>query len=251
MPGSNERARANGPDHADSRPSTEASLCESLAVASHELRGPLQAIAAAAALLESADADQGRHIAIVRRSSERALRLVTELLDGALIGTQRLEITRERTDLRRLIDQAWDAVEPAARVRTVQLETTVPELLAEVRGDVDRLIQVLTNLLDNAVRFTPAGGLVRLEVSRSTDGVQVSVIDSGSGIAEEDLSNIFEPFWQSPQAVRGAAGLGLAISKGIIAAHGGRIWASSVAGSGTAISFTLPSAEMSRFPSDE
>ena len=235
------RTRAIDSQKADTGPPQETSLCEVLAVASHELRGPLQALAGAAALLESGDQDQRRHIEIVRRSSERALRLVKELLDGALIGTRRLRIDAERKDLRRLIDEAWDAVEPAARVRGVQLETSVPELLAEVYVDGDRLVQVLTNLLDNAVRFTPAGGHVNVEVVRGADGVQVSVIDSGAGIPEQDLPNVFERFWQAPHAVRGAAGLGLAISEGIVTAHGGRIWASSVAGAGTAICFTLPS----------
>lgn len=227
---------------ADPNASADPSLCEMLAVASHELRGPLQAVAAAAALLEATGSDQQHHIDVVRRSTERALRLVRELLDGALVGSGRLTIRPEAKDLRRLIEEAWDAVAPAAQARSVQLSTDVPERLAEVHADGDRLVQVLTNLLDNAVRFTPAGGRVAVEVDRTYDGVQVAVIDTGDGIAEEDLPNVFERFWQAPHAVRGAAGLGLAITKGIIAAHGGRIWARSVPGDGTAICFTLPPA---------
>lgn len=220
----------------------EPSLCDALAVAAHELRGPLQAIAAAAALLDATDGDQQRHIDVVRRSSERALRLVRELLDGALIGARGLTLRRETKDLRRLIEDAWDVVGPAARARDVQLSTNVPAPLARVHVDSDRLVQAVTNLLDNAVRFTPAGGCVAVEVERVADGLQVAVVDEGSGMAAEDLPHAFERFWQAPQAVRGGAGLGLAITKEIITAHGGRIWAHSRAGAGTVICFTLPSA---------
>lgn len=221
-------------------PAADPTLCQTLAEASHELCGPLQAIVGAAAMLESGDPEQQRHIEVIRRSSDRALRLVRQLLDGALVGSRRLNISPEPTDLRRLIDEAWDAVAPAASAREVTLFSYVPERLAHVRVDADRIIQVLTNLIDNAVRFTPARGRVVVDIDRADDGVQVSVVDAGSGIAEEDLPKVFEPFWQAPHAVRGAAGLGLAIAKGIIAAHGGRIWARSMPGGGTAISFTLP-----------
>ena len=218
----------------------EPGLCELLAAASHELRGPLQAIAGAAALLETDDPDQRRHVEVVRRSSERALRLVRELLDAALIGARRLSLRPEANDLRRLIEQGWDAVATAARARDVRLLVRVPDDATDAFADADRVIQVFTNLFDNAVRFTPEGGCVVVEAERTAEGLQISVVDEGRGVDDEDLRNVFDRFWQAPNAVRGAAGLGLAISKGIVSAHGGQIWARSVPGAGTAICFTLP-----------
>jgi signal transduction histidine kinase len=114
--------------------------------------------------------------------------------------------------------------------------------VAPVTGDRDRLDQVLSNLLGNALKFTPAGGRVGLRAWQVDDFVQISVEDSGAGIPAQDVPHLFDRFWQGDRASRAGAGLGLAICKGIIEAHGGRIWVESTLGRGTTVHFTVPCA---------
>jgi signal transduction histidine kinase len=111
-----------------------------------------------------------------------------------------------------------------------------------IRADHDRLLQALSNLVGNALKFTPAGGTVSLHVDDDGDAVRISVVDSGPGIGREHIARVFEPFWQSSQADRRGRGLGLAIAKGIVEAHGGRIWLESELGRGTTVCFTVPKA---------
>jgi signal transduction histidine kinase len=101
---------------------------------------------------------------------------------------------------------------------------------------------VLSNLIGNALKFTPEGGRIEVRASKDRDMVVIAVKDSGPGIPAEDLERIFRPFWQAPRAARQGAGLGLAISRGIIEQHGGRLWAVSHEGSGSTFSFSLPEA---------
>jgi signal transduction histidine kinase len=109
-----------------------------------------------------------------------------------------------------------------------------------VRADRERLLQVLSNLLANAVKFTPPGGEITLRVEIETEDVRVSVEDTGPGITPEDAQRVFDAFWRKEHGGRGGAGLGLAIARGIVERHGGRIWVESVVGRGSAFRFTLP-----------
>jgi signal transduction histidine kinase len=119
----------------------------------------------------------------------------------------------------------------------------MPATLPEVFADTDRIAQVMSNLVGNALKFTPAGGSV--SVTGMLDGkfVMIEVRDSGTGIAAEDLPFVFDRFWQSRRTNRSGAGLGLAIARGIVLGHGGKIWIESSAGAGTLVRFTLPMRE--------
>jgi signal transduction histidine kinase len=132
----------------------------------------------------------------------------------------------------------------SAREKNVQLEWSVPENTPDVMIDRGRIIQVLSNLIGNALKFTPAGGRIEVGVDTNAERhVQVFVRDSGPGIAAESLEPIFDAFWQAPRAARLGSGLGLTISRGIVQMHGGRIWAESREGAGATLRFTLPVAK--------
>jgi PAS domain S-box-containing protein len=214
---------------------------EVLAIVAHDLRNPIQTISMCASVLtQAADQDNRQRLAgIIERSTGEMERLISDLLDVARIESGTFSILKERVDVGALLADAVEQFEPQALVRRVSLASDVGEVVP-VMADRLRLLQVLSNLLDNAVKFTPEGGSIRVR-GRAIDGaVQISVEDSGKGISAENLPHIFDRFWQANRASRAGAGLGLAICKGIVEAHGGRIWATSIAGSGTSIHITLP-----------
>ena len=122
----------------------------------------------------------------------------------------------------------------------MELAAGVDDDVPEVEGDRERVLQVLANLLGNAVKFTPAGGRVALTVQAAPDEVVFAVRDTGPGIAPENQEHVWDRFWKSRTSNRHGAGLGLAISRGIVEAHGGRIWLESAPGDGSTFSFTLP-----------
>lgn len=128
---------------------------------------------------------------------------------------------------------------PLARERGVHLEVDAPADL-EVWADRHRVLQLLSNLVTNALRCTEAGGHVRVSARRDGDDVRLSVSDTGSGIADEDLPYVFDRFWQRHASTRGSAGLGLTIARGIAEAHGGRIWVESRPGEGSTFHVTIP-----------
>ena len=129
--------------------------------------------------------------------------------------------------------------EPEAQKREVRFECVVAAE-AVLRVDRHRLLQVLSNLLGNAIKFTPVGGTVRLDVVQRAAEVVASVSDTGPGISPEELPHVFDRFWHAGRRRGGGAGLGLAIAKGLVEAHGGRIWVESLPGRGTTFSFSLP-----------
>jgi signal transduction histidine kinase len=130
--------------------------------------------------------------------------------------------------------------EPLAALSSVALRIDVPPKGLSVRGDRERLLQVLENLIGNAIKFTPAGGSVTVGAREHEDGVRFFVSDTGVGIDPDDLERIFDRFWQARGADTRGAGLGLSICKRIIEVHGGRVWVESRVGEGTTVSFTLP-----------
>ena len=218
---------------------------EVLAIVSHDLRNPLNTISLAVAALESGDVpaqESTRTIHVVRRAVERMNRLIADLLDVArLEGGQKLTIQTEPIDIRAVIAETCDGQVSEAERKGLHLDCEVEDGLPPVNGDKHRLIQVLANLVGNALKFTGEGGHVRVAARRDDAGqVEVSVADSGAGIAPEHLAQVFNPYWQARQTARLGAGLGLAIAKGIVEAHGGRIWATSTPGSGSTFAFSLP-----------
>jgi two-component system OmpR family sensor kinase len=231
---------------------------------SHELKTPLTSIQGfSQALLEGATQDEEsrrRAAAIIHDEASRMARLVAQLLDLARIESGQVVMARQSLDLGEVLQGCAKALELLAETAGVNRVVEIPDL-PPIIGDRDRLAQVFTNLLDNALKHTPAGGKVQI-AARSISGssvvrrwpdfgkqspglewVEVSVTDSGSGIPPEDLSRIFERFYQVDKSRahrKGSAGLGLAIAKEIVEAHGGVIKAESVVGLGTRFTVTLP-----------
>ncbi|MSP60914.1 MAG: response regulator [Myxococcales bacterium] len=212
---------------------------------SHELRTPLTLILAPVdELIGSAENPQNRgRLEVVRRNAERLLRLIDDLLDLARLEVGGLRLNVGVVDLHALTEQVVEAFRPAAEVKSVGLTLSGEGPAAPVFGDPHRLEMVITNLIGNALKFTPAGGAIRVRVERHGEGVGLVVEDTGPGIAVEELPRIFERFYQVEGSARrrhGGAGIGLALAKELIDLHGGRITVESELGKGTAFRLWLP-----------
>lgn len=221
-----------------------------LANVSHDLKTPLTSIQGfSQALLDGAAGDEEvrrRAAQIVHDEAGRMARLVEDLLDLARIDAGQVTLAREPVDLGELMHVCLEKFAPQAKEKGVKLEMELPPL-PRIIGDGDLLAQVFTNLIDNALKNTPSGGRVLISAeSLSSDGfVRVHVSDTGTGIPPEDLPRIFERFYQVDKSRAGTrrgegAGLGLAIAKEIVQAHGGQIKAESVLGLGTRFTVSLP-----------
>jgi PAS domain S-box-containing protein len=215
---------------------------EILAVLAHDLRNPMQAILGAAAMMAvTTDADKRRRqVAMIQRATQGMERLVGDLLDMARLDSGAFVINREPVELPAVIHQAVDLCESQAAARNVSLRTEIGDAIPVITADAGRLLQLLSNLLGNAMKFSPATATIIVRAGPCSRGVQVSVTDSGPGIAAENLPRIFDRFWQGHGQSHAGVGLGLAICKGIVDAHDGRIWAASREGRGTTFYFELP-----------
>jgi signal transduction histidine kinase len=169
-------------------------------------------------------------------------RLIQDLLDVAQMESGQLTIKRRRLSARELIVEAVDMQTPLASASSIELRVDEDREVPEVWGDRDRLLQVFENLIGNAIKFTKAGGSITVGAASRDHEVVFRVADTGSGIAPENLPRVFDRFWQATRANRQGAGLGLPITKGIVEAHGGRIWLESTPNRGTTFSFTIPQA---------
>jgi signal transduction histidine kinase len=216
---------------------------EVLAFVSHDLKNPLGAVLMSAGMLQRdpVDARVARHAAMIRRSAERMDRLIRDLLDLSTIEAGRFRVDRQPCPAAALATDAAVLAQPLATDKGVSLSLAPDLPVEDVLADRDRILQVLSNLLGNAIAFTPPGGVVALGCV-ATDGAAVfEVRDSGAGIPAEDRPHVFDRFWRSRDSRRGS-GLGLAIARGIVEAHGGRIWFESRRGAGTTFWFSLPAA---------
>src|SRR5436309_10745597 len=215
---------------------------------SHELKTPLTSIAGYAETL-TAEVGTGtqteRFTRPILSNARRMHRLVDDLLDLSRIESGRWQRDPERVDVRGLAEEAWAAFADRARERQIQFSAAVGNV-HDVTADPDALRQVLTNLFDNALRYTPPGGRITVSLDPAPGGVTVSVADTGSGIAPEHLPRIFERFYRADPGrsrEQGGTGLGLAIVKHLVEAHGGRVEAHSMLGRGTTIRMFFPEAE--------
>jgi PAS domain S-box-containing protein len=215
---------------------------------SHELRTPLTSIMGFSDLLaEDADmtAQQQLYLGYIRQGSRHLLQLINDVLDFSKIEAGSLDLTVVEVELDRLAAETVSTIDPLAVQREIQLESDVPPGLT-VRADRHRLKQVLLNLLGNAIKFTPAGGVVRLTASRQEGAVAVAVQDTGIGIPPEEHEMIFAGFHQvgcSTRGIREGAGLGLAIVRRLIEQQGGKIWVESEPGQGSRFTFRLPASQ--------
>jgi signal transduction histidine kinase/PAS domain-containing protein len=211
----------------------------------HELRSPLHSILAFTKLLREGGVSdpetQHEFLSIIGDQSEHLRQLVDELVDISPVESGRFDIREERVSTKELIQSAVRDFYSVANQKNIVLHENIPGTLPEMEVDGQRLKQVMFNLLDNAIKFSSDGGSVGVRAEVRNGDLLVQVTDRGIGIAEETMPSLFEKFYQAKNPVRvGGLGLGLYISKRIIEAHGGRIWAESVEGAGSTFSFTLP-----------
>jgi CheY-like chemotaxis protein len=213
-----------------------------LATLSHELRTPLNAILGYSRMLRSGVIDrerQARALEIVERNATALSRMVADVLDVSRIVAGKVRLDVQPIDLTMAIDEAIATIRPAADVKGVRLQTVLDPAPGPVLGDADRLQQVIWNLLSNAVRFTPRGGLVQVRLHQVGPDLEIVVSDTGAGITPEFLPHVFERFRQADSRLSreyGGLGLGLAISRELVELHGGTIRAES-AGAGKGATF--------------
>ncbi|WP_242343341.1 sensor histidine kinase [Anaeromyxobacter terrae] len=219
-----------------------------LAVVSHDLRTPLSAISMGAHRLKviaaSASAEAVRSIAeVVRRSAGRMERLIGDLLDVAAVQAGRLSVAPAPQRPGELVREAVDSMHAVVREHGVELDVDAAPDLPLVRADHDRILQVLGNLVSNAVKVTRAGGRIGVRADAHGAAVRFAVVDTGPGIAPDELEEIFEPYRRGADAAYRGTGLGLAIARAIVEAHGGSIGVESLPGAGSTFWFTLPVAD--------
>ena len=216
-----------------------------LGVVSHDLRNPISAIAMCASALQGGSpvSSEKREslLATITQSTQWMNRLIQDLLDVASIEAGRLSLERDETLVPSLLASSLRMFEVEASVRSIQLTSEIRGDLPPVMADGSRLLQVLGNLLGNALKFTADGG--RITVSAEVRGreIVIAVSDTGAGIPAEEQGRVFDRYWHARRtASKRGTGLGLSIAKGIIQAHGGRIWLESAPGRGSTFSFSLP-----------
>jgi signal transduction histidine kinase len=171
---------------------------------------------------------------------DQANHLIEDLLDVARMEAGRLTVEPARLDPADIVHQAVDMQQAQAAARSVRLELRLAGSFPAIHADPARMLQVFGNLIGNAIRFSPTGGLVSVRAHRENGTIRFSVEDQGPGIAADSMPHLFDPFWQAAKTGTGGAGLGLAIARGIVEAHGGRIWAESEPGKGCTFHFTVP-----------
>jgi two-component system sensor histidine kinase GlrK len=215
---------------------------------SHELRTPLSSIKEGTGLLlegigGTLTDKQKRLLTILAEESERLIGLVNSLLDISKMEAGMMTYNFEPTSLAPLVQKAMIEIGPLAEAKRIKLEARISEQLPVIRVDREKILQVLRNLLGNAVKFTPEGGQVTVSGQRSDGVVEAFVADTGPGIPAEYLTAIFDKYRQGTSTdsyrIKGS-GLGLAIVKYIVASHGGRVWAESEVGQGSKFIFVLP-----------
>jgi signal transduction histidine kinase len=229
---------------------------EFVSVASHELRTPLAAIKNAVQLMlqektGGINENQKRFLSMAERNINRLTNILNNLLDLSRIESGKTNLKFEELDIRNSIEFILSSLKTQADEKSIRLQMEIPEKLPSVYGDREKVEQILTNLVGNAIKFTPEGGEISVsakpfENEGNMDMVAISVRDSGIGIPEDQLDRIFEKFHQVEDSLRRSivgAGLGLAIAKSLVEAHHGKIWAESEVGKGSIFTFTLPSSK--------
>jgi two-component system sensor histidine kinase KdpD len=211
----------------------------------HDVKTPLAAIMAAVTSLidgkEFSEPQRREHLETIKQEAERLHRVVNNLLDVARLRAGVLVPNKTSSPIEELLESVINRLRPLLEGRDIDLR--IGEDLPEVPMDVVQVDQVLTNLIENAIKFTPSGSSISLAVVGNHEGVRVTIADRGPGIAKGDRTRIFEPFERGGSAKSGT-GLGLTIAKAVVVAHGGRMWVSESPSGGAAFTFELPGADV-------
>jgi signal transduction histidine kinase len=219
-----------------------------LAFVTHDLHNYLATIQLSAGALIGREAaargQNSKQLDLLARTVTLMSRLIEGLRDATTIETGQFTIATAPHDIAALVADAVETLAPQAAIKSLRLTAQVDDELPEVVCDRDRVLQVIANLVGNAIKFTPARGAIRLRATRAENAVEISIHDSGTGIPESELPRVFDRYWKSGETA--GTGLGLFIARGIVQAHGGRIWAESTPGTGSAFRFTLPIASTHR-----
>ncbi len=217
---------------------------ELLSNISHDLRTPITTIAGFAGGMTDGiikEADYKKYIGIIRSEAKRLGTLTDQILEAAKIQSGNLELNISRFPLQRALKDAIDANSIVAMDKRMQVHTPIPAELC-IDADERKLQQVLYNLINNAIKYSFPGGIVTISARRLDNAVEVSVLDHGEGIAEQDLPQVFDRYYRADSAKAGGYGLGLSIVKTYVEAHGGTVAVSSNPKDGTRFSFTIPTA---------
>ena len=221
---------------------------EFLAIVSHDLRNPLGAIVTGVSVLQrtTIGGTEGESIhklaEVILRSADRMKRLIADLLDIAQIQAGNLAVEQKPHDVEGIVREGLEMLRPLATQMDLQLEGIASAGL-QVHCDRGRVLQIFSNLVDNALKFTPKGGSIFIEAQGAGHEARFFVRDTGRGISDEELPRIFDRFWQAQRNKHAGIGMGLSIVKGLVEAHGGRLWVESKLGAGTTFFFTLPLAK--------
>jgi signal transduction histidine kinase len=223
-----------------------------LRMVSHDLRSPASSIQMTVDLLTTASlTDEKRQalLQMIRRTSQRMNRLIEDLMTiGRLQEGLQIPLDVDKVNPAVIIDEACEAIGLQALTKSIDLQNKKPATIPIVKADRRRIFQVISNLLDNAIKFTPEGGTIVVSCEAHNGEVWLTVKDTGRGIDTKDLDKIFSPFWQAQPGAHFGSGLGLAIAKAIVEQHNGRIWADSKPGIGTTVFFSLPQADIGEEP---
>jgi signal transduction histidine kinase len=215
-----------------------------LAIVSHDLKNPVATISLIGHLLrqsEGLDTPKARDFADkIQRSADRMQSLIADLLDFAKMQGGTFSVTAKADALSHVVLPVVDGFRVLAEAKAIKFDLNLPLSLPEVCIDAHRITQVMSNLLGNAIKFTPERGTIRISAQQEGHAVVVTVSDTGPGIPPEHLSKVFDWFWQAQGTKQAGTGLGLFIAKGIVDAHGGTIWVESEVGKGSSFFFTVP-----------
>ena len=220
---------------------------EFISIASHELRTPMTSIKGSLDLLlggfAGEVAGETRELLVIAQSGcERLIRLINDILDLSKIEAGRMQLKLQPMSLFDSVQRSARTIKAYADGFSVKVEIDCPEPLPESLGDRDRIDQVVTNLLGNAVKFSPSGGTVTVALRQHRDMVECAVIDRGPGIAPDQLGRIFGKFQQLERTKKGGTGLGLAIAQALVNEHKGKVWVESTLGEGSRFIFQIPKA---------
>ena len=215
---------------------------ELLRIVAHDLRSPLSAILLRASSIARTTGDPAvrRATSSIEATGERMANLIESLLEAAQLETGALALSLAPCSVEAVLSASMETFAPAAAQKAIRLERQTIPIDLELRVDRERLLQVLSNLVGNALKFTPSGGVVQLRATSVAGGVRFEVRDSGPGIASENRARVFERYWRSASHSEQGVGLGLYIVKGIVEAHRGRIWVESELGMGSSFIFEIP-----------